>query len=103
MKNKTLIISFVISLFYVLIGTLTVMVSFPDYSIMGFDYNSFLWTPLVVLTLPVNILLFGLVIVDTSFFFFLILQSLVFLLTWFLFYKILSWIKTKKQMNIKKS
>ncbi len=96
MKNRTLAISFIISLFYVLIGTITVIVSFPDYSIMGFDYNSFLWIPLVILTLPVNILLFGLVIVDNSFLSILILQSVMFLITWFLFYKILGCIKKEE-------
>jgi hypothetical protein len=99
MKSRKIIISFIISFFYVLIGTVTVMVSFPDYAILGFDYNSFLWIPLVVLTLPVNILLFGLVIVDTSFLSISILQSIVFFLTWLICYKILSRIKNKKDSN----
>jgi hypothetical protein len=103
MKNRTMVTSFGVSLFYVLIGTITVMVSFPDYSIFGFDYNSPLWMPLVILTLPVNILLFGLVIVDNSFLGILILQSIVFFVTWFLFYKILSWIKRKKSRNTQSS
>ena len=97
MKNKKLIISFIISFLYVLMGTITVMVSFPDYAILGFNYDSFLWIPLVILTLPVNILLFGLVIVDTSFLSIFILQSIVFFLAWFVFYKIISWIKNKKK------
>jgi hypothetical protein len=99
MKNITMVTSFVLSLSYVLIGTITVMVSFRDYAILGFDYNSSLWIPLVILTLPMNILLFGLVIVDNSFLSILILQSIVFFVTWFLFYKILSWIKRKKNRN----
>jgi hypothetical protein len=103
MKNRTMVTSFGVSLFYVLIGTITVMVSFPDYSILGFDYNSPLWIPLVILTLPVNILLFGLIIVDNSFLSILILQSVVFFVTWFLFYKILSWIKRKKSRNTQSS
>lgn len=77
-------------------GTITVMVSFPDYAILGFNYDSFLWIPLVILTLPVNILLFGLVIVDTSFLSIFILQSIVFFLAWFVFYKIISCIRNKK-------
>jgi hypothetical protein len=77
------------SFLYVFIGTITVMVIFPKYSIMGFDYNSFLWGPMAIFTLPVNCLLFGLVIVDNSILSILLLQTPVFLLTWFLLYKIL--------------
>ena len=89
MKNKNFFKALIISFFYVLLGTITVMVSFPDYSIMGFDYNSPLWLPLVILTIPVNILLFGLVIVDISFIAIFILLSIVFLITWLLVYKLL--------------
>lgn len=97
MKNKKLIFSFIISFIYVLLGTITVMVSFPEYSLLGFDYNSILWIPLVVLTLPVNILLFGLVMVDISFPSIFILQLIIFLITWFAFYKIRCWVGRKRE------
>ncbi len=76
MKNRKLIIrSFIISFIYVLLGTITVVVSFPKYQIFGFDYNHPLWLPLVIITLPVNILLFGLVMVEFSIFYILILNT----------------------------
>jgi len=96
MKNKNFFKALIISFFYVLLGTITVMVSFPDYSIMGFDYNSPLWLPLVILTIPVNILLFGLVIVDISFIAIFILQSIVFLITWLVVYKLLNFMNQRK-------
>jgi len=96
MRNKNLCKALIISFFYVLLGTIAVMVSFPDYSIMGFDYNSPLWLPLVILTIPVNILLFGLVIVDISFIAIFILQSIVFLITWRVVYKLLNFMNQRK-------
>lgn len=96
MKNKNFFKALIISFFYVLLGTITVMVSFPDYSIMGFDYNSPLWLPLVILTIPVNILLFGLVIVDISFIAIFILKSIVFLITWLVVYKLLNFMNQRK-------
>ena len=90
MKNRKLIIrSFIISFIYVLLGTITVVVSFPKYQIFGFDYNHPLWLPLVIITLPVNILLFGLVMVEFSIFYILILQGIILLLCWTLIYFIL--------------
>ena len=96
MKNRKLIIrSFIISFIYVLLGTITVVVSFPKYQIFGFDYNHPLWLPLVIITLPVNILLFGLVMVEFSIFYILILQGIILLLCWTLIYFILKDIKNK--------
>ncbi len=86
------------SLIYVLLGTLVVLVSFPEYSLFGFDYNSTLWTPLVIITYPVNILLFGLVMVDISFLSIFILQTIVFLILWFILHKLVSYyFKIKKR------
>ena len=88
------------SLIYVLLGTLVVLVSFPEYSLFGFDYNSTLWTPLVIITYPVNILLFGLVMVDVSFLSIFILQTIVFLILWFILYKLVLYyfkIKNRKK------
>ena len=96
MKNRKLIIrSFIISFIYVLLGTITVVVSFPKYHIFGFDYNHPLWLPLVIITLPVNILLFGLVMVEFSIFYILILQGIILLLCWTVIYFILKNIKNK--------
>jgi len=88
-SNKIKLISFVVSLVYVFIGTIVVMVSFPKYEIMGFDHNHTLWTPLVIITFPVNVLLFGLVMVDNSISSIIILQTIVLCLFWFVLYKIL--------------
>jgi len=73
----------------VLIGTIVVMVSFPKYEMMGFDYRHPLWTALVVITFPVNVLLFGLVMVDNSIVSIVILQTIVLFVFWFVLYKIL--------------
>jgi len=73
----------------VLIGTIVVMVSFPKYEMMGFDYNHPLWTPLMVITFPVNVLLFGLVMVHNSIMSIVILQTIVLCVFWFVLYKIL--------------
>ena len=67
--KKNIITSFLISFFYVLLGTIVVVVSFPEYQILGFNHEHPLWLPLVIITLPVNILLFGLVMVEFSIFY----------------------------------
>ncbi|MDQ1086541.1 hypothetical protein [Siphonobacter sp. SORGH_AS_1065] len=85
-NKKKLLITFLISLFYVALGTLSVMVIFPKYKFMGFDYNHPLWIPLVIITLPVNILLFGLVMVEKSLLLIGILQTLVLVVFWMAIY-----------------
>lgn len=92
--KKNIITSFLISFFYVLLGTIVVVVSFPEYQILGFNHEHPLWLPLVIFTLPVNILLFGLVMVEFSIFYILILQGII-LLCWTLIYFILKNIKNK--------
>ena len=83
MKNrKLLLLSFSISLVYVLLGTMVVLVSFPKFQTFGFSHEHPLWLPLVIFTLPVNILLFGLAMVDLSFSSIFILQTIVFLICW---------------------
>ena len=83
MKNrKLLLLSFGISLIYVLLGTMVVLVSFPKFQTFGFNHEHPLWLPLVIFTLPVNILLFGLAMVDLSFSSIFILQTIVFLICW---------------------
>ena len=83
MKNrKLLLLSFSISLVYVLLGTMVVLVSFPKFQTFGFSHEQPLWLPLVIFTLPVNILLFGLAMVDLSFSSIFILQTIVFLIYW---------------------
>ena len=83
MKNrKLLLLSFSICLVYVLLGTMVVLVSFPKFQTFGFSHEHPLWLPLVIFTLPVNILLFGLAMVDLSFSLIFILQTIVFLICW---------------------
>ena len=99
-RNKILFGTMLFSLIYVLLGTLVVLVSFPEYSLFGFDYNSTLWTPLVIITYPVNTLLFGLVMVDVFFLSIFILQTIVFLILWFILYKLVLYyfkIKNRKK------
>ena len=83
MKNrKLLLLSFSISLVYVLLGTMVVLVSFPKFQTFGFSHEHPLWLPLVIFTLSVNILLFGLAMVDLSFSSIFILQTIVSLICW---------------------
>ena len=93
--KKNIKTSILISFFYVLLGTIVVVVSFPEYQILGFNHEHPLWLPLVIFTLPVNILLFGLVMVEFSIFYILILQGIILLLCWTLIYFILKNIKNK--------
>ncbi|MDR6546627.1 putative neutral ceramidase superfamily lipid hydrolase [Chryseobacterium rhizosphaerae] len=101
MKNRKILFNTMLfSLIYVILGTIAVVVSFPKYSILGFDYNSPLWMPLVIVTFPVNITLFGLVMVDNSILSIFILQSIVFLILWFVLYKLVLYyfkVKNKKE------
>ena len=83
MKNrKLLLLSFGISLIYVLLGTMVMLVSFPKFQTFGFSHEHPLWLDLVIFTLPVNILLFGLAMVDLFFSSIFILQTIVFLICW---------------------
>ena len=83
MKNrKLLLLSFGISLIYVLLGTMVLLVSFPKFQTFSFSHEHPLWLSLVIFTLPVNILLFGLAMVDLSFSSIFILQTIVFLVCW---------------------
>lgn len=92
---KSYILSFVISFIYVGLGTLVVLVSFPDNEILGFNYNHPLWTPLLIITLPANILLFGLMMVENSLLWIGGLQIIVFFIHWVLIYTILRIINMK--------
>ena len=89
--------SFILSFIYVFVGTIVVMVSFPKYEIMGFNYEHILWTPLVIITFPINGLLFGLVMVDNSILSIVILQTIVFCFFWFVLYKISIKLSTYKR------
>lgn len=63
------------------------MASFPKYEIFGFNHNHPLWSYLVLITMPTNLLLFGLVMVDNSLVTIIILQTIIFFIFWFLVYK----------------
>ena len=81
------------------LGTLPTA-NFPKYSFLGFDYNSPLWIPLVIVTFPVNITLFGLVMVDNSISSILILQTIVFFIIWLTSYKLILYYSKIKNNNI---
>ena len=65
-----------------LLGTMVVLVSFPKFQTFGFSHEHPLWLPLVIFTLPVNILLFGLAMVALSVSSIVILQTIVLLICW---------------------
>lgn len=90
MGKRILIYSGVISFLYVLLGTLCVMVSFPKYQFFGFSYQHPLWPPLSIFTIPANILLFGLMMVENSLIWIIGLQSIVFLGHWAILYIIMT-------------
>ena len=95
--KKNIITSFLISFFYVLLGTIVVVVSFPEYQILGFNHEHQLWLPLVIFTLPANILLFGLMMIEGNFVWIIGLQMLVLLLCWVIVYFILKIIDIIKE------
>ncbi len=87
---KKILISFFISLIYVLLGTVVAMASLPKYFIFGFGYDHPLWLTLVIVTFPSNFILFGLLIVSDSIFSILILQTIILFIIWFLVYKMIN-------------
>ena len=96
MRNKKLVlISFILSLLYVLLGTIVALVSFPKNEFWGFSYEHPLWLPLAIITLPANLPLFGLLMVDNSISLVSILLILIFLFCWLIIYFIIKNI-TKK-------
>lgn len=87
--KKKVTISFLIALVYVFIGTLVGISSLPKYFIFEFGYNHTLWLPLLIITLPSNFILFGLLMVSDSVLNILILQTLIFFIIWFLVNKMI--------------
>lgn len=81
------VISFIISFIYVILGAIFTLSSFPKYqNIFGINSNTFLWECIIDFTLPVNLPLFGLLVVEDSVFYILVLQTIVFLICWLLLY-----------------
>jgi hypothetical protein len=87
-KFKIKLTSLIVSFLYVSLGTLTAMVSYPNYEFLGFNYDSYIWLPLAIVTLPVNFLLFILIMVDNSISSILLLQIPIFFICWWMFYKL---------------
>lgn len=85
----------VISFLYVLLGTLCVMVRFPEYQFFGFSYEYQQLSLLDEFTYTANILLFGLMMVENSLIWIIGLQSIVFLGHWTIFYIIMTLIWKK--------
>jgi hypothetical protein len=83
-KSKALKISFLISLLYVGLGTISILSMYPKDLLYG---GWVIWCLLI--TLPVNFISFGLMFMDKDqiFWVFLIQLSVLFL-TWFLVYRI---------------
>ncbi|WOC50902.1 hypothetical protein BPO_0255 [Bergeyella porcorum] len=86
MKNIK-IISFIISFVYVSLGTIVTLSSLPKYqSIFGINSNTLLWEFMIDITLPINLPLYGLLVVEGSIFYILVLQTIVFFICWILAY-----------------
>lgn len=86
-----MLISFLISFIYVFLATIVAMVAFPKYEIVGFDHNHYLWPYLSMFTLPANIFLFGIFMIDDSLHTILIIQSISLLIFCFIVNQILKW------------
>lgn len=88
--KKRLIISFIIALVYVSLGTLVGISIYPKYFIWGFGYDHPLWFPLLIITLPANFILLVLLMISDSIFSIFVSQSIIFLILWFLVYKMIN-------------
>jgi len=82
-NSKILINSLFISFIYVGLGTVSVLSAYPSSPLYGG------WVlPVMLLTLPVNVFSFGIMFSDyTAFGSVLIVQSIVFLIFWFLLFR----------------
>jgi hypothetical protein len=84
-KNKAIKNSFIIAFLYVGLGTITVLSVYPNSPL----YGDWIYIGLL-LTLPVSIISFALMFADSNgYFFVLIIQTLTFLLFWFVLYRYL--------------
>jgi hypothetical protein len=85
LKTKAKKISFLISVFYVGIGTLSVLSMDPDFILAG-DWAWFGY----LLTFPVSIIGFGIIYTEVEYVKLLIVtQSIVFLIFWLVVYRVL--------------
>ena len=88
-KTKIKIISFIISFLWTGLGTLMVLSSSPKYNFLGFDYESFIFWFLFIITFPFNIILFCLLFLESDIYITVILlQSIKVLIYWWIIYKI---------------
>jgi hypothetical protein len=88
--TKMKIICLTISFLWIGVGTFIQISAYPTYNYLGFDYDSFIYTFLYLITLPCNILLFGLLYADklpNIYIFIIILQSIKVLIYWWIIYK----------------
>jgi hypothetical protein len=94
-KINLLIKSFIISLAYVGLGTVSVLSGYPSSPLYGS------WVlPAIVLTLPVSVFSFGIIFSDSNAFgSVLIVQSIVLLVFWFLLFR---WMDRRIKKNLKK-
>jgi tryptophan-rich sensory protein len=96
MGKKT--ISFIISFFWIVLGTLMQISAYPRYNFLNFDYNSFVFNLLYFITLPFNILVFGLLFTEkfeNIYLVVIILQTIKIFLYWWIIYRILERRKVK--------
>ena len=87
-KTKIKIISFMISFFWIGLGTLVHVSAYPDYNVLGFKYDSFIYIFLWFLTIPSNFIL-DMILLTTASSGVFIFQLVKVLIYWWLIYKIL--------------
>ena len=90
-KTKIKIISFMISFFWIGLGTLVHLSAYPACNFLGFDYDSAIYNFLWWITFPFNFILFGLLFsakLSDIYIIVILLQSLKVLIYWLIIYKI---------------
>jgi len=94
-KYKIKLISFL----WIGLGTLMQISSYPAYNFLGFDYDSLIFYILYLITLPFNILVFGMLYTEklsNIYVLIILLQSVKVLIYWLIIYNI---IKSKTKSN----
>jgi hypothetical protein len=90
-KTKIKLITFIISFLWIGLGTLIHISPYPDYNLLGFDYNSLIFNILYWTTFPFNIIFSFLIFTERLSEIYVavtLLQLIKILIYWLIFYKI---------------
>ena len=82
--------SFIISFFYICLGTLMQISAYPANNFLNFDYNSLIFLFLYSITFPFNIIVFGLLFsekLENIYQLIILLQTIKVFLYWWIIYR----------------